>query len=75
MFIKVKHTARESLYECDRYHINPTENDDVFIITMEKDSPGNGAISLEIHKTQLDTAIYIMNQEGKTIDTVFSNRS
>lgn len=56
-----QHT-RESLYECNSYHTHPSGKDK-FILSTE----GEQSVHIEIEKSP-DTEIYIMNNEGKTID-------
>ncbi len=56
-----------SLYECDRYHITQ-ERPGELLITME----GRGAAQLASYlTTENNLGIYVMNNLGRTIDTIF----
>ncbi|MBU1020573.1 MAG: hypothetical protein KJ847_05105 [Firmicutes bacterium] len=87
MFVKVickKSRVHESLYECDRVHIRPTEpyvcgDRDAFgcakgailkrfIIDLEKDGAASRSVSVEILQIP-QMELYIMNSEGKTIES------
>lgn len=69
--MKMEEGENESLYECRRYHIRPHENDlEIFWITMEGEE-GN-AITVMIEKKE-KIAVYVMNEHGQTVDTVFNN--
>ena len=72
MFIRIIHTKKarghESLYECLRYRTQPTDHG--FIVTMEGVAD---TVSVDIDKRQT-VEVYVMNNDGHTIDTLFQNR-
>ena len=82
MFIKVKRDENESLYECERYHLSFAHAVDgpdkpmktTMYLALERDDT-NGSITLQLEKDTPNLAVYVMNRDGQTIDTIFSNRS
>jgi hypothetical protein len=74
MFVKVVVGRQQTVYECQRYTVTPFEGLDESgeSLTMESDS-GN-SISLQFHKSKIphdNAVVYIMNDQGKTIDTFY----
>ncbi len=71
MFVKIIRGNNEVMYECERYQINPWHHKTSsgnFFITIEP-----CCITEEIDKTVPEhLAIYVMNNDGKTIDTIFT---
>lgn len=57
-----KLNKHESLYECSRVHIHPTDNGDIVLFELE----GNDDITVEVK--QSITEVYILNENGRTID-------
>ncbi len=55
--------GRTSLYECRRVHIRPDETNEGQVFVCMEDSD----VNLVVEKAT--TLVYIMNNEGKTIDT------
>lgn len=81
MFISIVRTPDDgesrnhtSMYECDLYHIHPIEGDvNQWTVTLEK--YGNQpAISFTYATTEKALGIYVMNKDGRTIDTIFRSR-
>lgn len=64
-----------SVYQCDRYHIHPVaDTRSEFTITMERDGwpvAHSATYDTEAHGTE----IYVMNDHGRTIDTLFRSDS
>jgi hypothetical protein len=57
-----------SVYECDRYHINPVKGRPFeFTITME----GRKTACASYSTTEKDLGIYAMNDRGQTFETIF----
>lgn len=83
MFIKVLSKDHESLYECDRYHLRQTHGLDqgggavntTIYIVLEKDDSPKEAITLQLERSTSGLSVYVMNSDGRTIDTIFSNRN
>ena len=69
MFINITREGHESLYECDRYHTHAL-NEHEFMIDLEKDH--GLPVSIQIDKRER-IGVYCMNNEGKTINRLFSN--
>jgi len=74
MFVRIVHDGQESMYECQRYHIRSLKDgqtvnsSSAFIIDFEP-----CGCSVEINKkTRASLGVYVMNNEGRTIDTIFS---
>jgi hypothetical protein len=66
MFIRIVRGKNESLYECERMHIRP-HGDTEFVIEMEP-----SGVNIQIDKTvPAALAVYVMNNNGRTIDTIF----
>jgi len=73
MFVRiVTDGAHDSVYECNRVQIHPVEGrPSEFTITMERDG-AHDAVSTTIDKTTPKAiGVYLMNDRGRTIDTVF----
>lgn len=83
MFLKICRGPNESLFECDAYHIrshstasknadNPKqweESHKGFFIEIE----GRRDLQIEIDKTVPEAlGVWVMNSQGKTIDTIFT---
>jgi hypothetical protein len=72
MFIRIVRDKHESTYECQRYHVAPQEDGTTFLLTIEGDIAGTDGQSMMIDvDTSEHLAVYLMNNEGKTIDTIF----
>lgn len=57
-----------SMYECDRYHIYPVKGAPTqFTITIE----GRKAVCVAYDTTEKALGIFVMNDRGQTIDTIF----
>ena len=72
MYVKLRfRTGHESLYQCDRFFINPTTGSFTHAdITLESNHP-EGCVSIgSLDRTQLD--IFVMNDQGKTIETYWA---
>lgn len=74
MFISINrmtaYGSRTSVYECDRYHIHPVEGEPTeFTITMEDRS--SRAVAATYNTEEPGLGIFAMNNEGRTIDTIF----
>jgi len=82
MFIKIKRDDSESLYECECYHLSLAHASNgpdkplqtTMYIALERDDTNDG-ITLQLEKDTPNLGVYVMNREGQTIDTIFSNRS
>lgn len=61
MFVKVDRSGHTSIYQCERVHIRPHGENDV-MIDME------GTSSLELQVQKQGSAVYLMNDSGRTID-------
>jgi len=78
MFIKiVRNREFESLYECARYHFSPHDIsgvDDGNHFTIGLEGPKSESVEMTFARnTQDELAIYVMNDAGKTIDTLWRN--
>ena len=86
MFLKVVRGKHTSLYECERMHRRPgAAAADAIAATAESPEQAEkimqgrfyiflepSGISIEIDKTVPESlGVYVMNNEGRTIDTVF----
>jgi hypothetical protein len=81
MFIKImqqvpnpagpKYSNVEYLYECNSYKVDrPSPEDTSFFIRLFPEIGISIEVSLDSDK---HTAVYVMNNQGKTIETIFSN--
>lgn len=76
MFVKVilGLSGHRSVYECNRvltHRKNGINSPDGLLITMEG---SDGSISLELDSATDDQiGVYLMNNDGQTIDTLFKN--
>jgi hypothetical protein len=72
MYIKIVHepSGDESVYECQRYfkHVNRTAEDGPFM-RLEMENEHEDSISL-LFDSSVTLEIYVMNQEGKTIERI-----
>lgn len=66
MYIKIIDKGRESLFECDRY--SKWEIGDREVPTLMLEIRGKTELDHEIPKS-FDVKVYILNDEGKTIDS------
>jgi hypothetical protein len=67
MYVKLVRVGEaESVYECDRYFIRPTNEAGFFDITLESDREWGYVYLGAIDRTK--TSIYVMNNDGKTIE-------
>lgn len=73
MFVKVIREVSESLYECNRYHKVETEdNNKAFTVTLENDKAGP-AVSFTLDPdADGRMLVFVLNDEGQTIDRLFS---
>lgn len=71
MFLKVirKPAKVVSVYECDRYTLQPNEQSNTEDVTLENDTTGN-SITLTLGRNE-GISLYAMNADGKTIDTYY----
>lgn len=71
MFVRIDHDEKSSLYECDSYHMftDKDGNLDEIIIVMERDKGEKRTASVD--KTRSRVGVYVMNNMGQTIDTIF----
>jgi hypothetical protein len=63
------------VYECDRYFVEPSgradsENGTEWIVTMELDR-GSRDSRFAYQSSEKGLGVYVMNDRGKTIDTIF----
>lgn len=67
MFLSIIQGKKSSLYECKRFHITPKGND-LFFIDLEP-----CGITIAIDKSSEEKiGVYAMNNDGRTIETIFS---
>ncbi len=66
MFVKVFENACEALYECESLFVSHLHEGKVFALDMENK---DGTIR-RTWDVNASAEIYIMNREGKTIDTM-----
>lgn len=61
-----------SLYECERIHIHPVEGTRTeFTITIEGRAQTREAVAVTYDTNEKGLGIYVMNDRGQTIDTIF----
>lgn len=76
MFVRIIHTNKDnmeydSLYECTRVYRRPLKGLEGPIkdkVDFDLEGPGGNHVTIQIDKTE-KVAVYIMNSDGKTIDS------
>ena len=72
MFVRIVKGNHDALYQCDRFRVHPVDSGQYeFTITMERDGRAD-AVAATIDKSVPEAlGVYVMNDEGRTIDTIF----
>lgn len=66
-----KSQRRTAMYECERFYIDPEEGTaTTFLITMQCKS---ASVVAAYDTSESGLGIYVMNDCGRTVDTIFSS--
>ena len=61
-----------SMYECDRYILQPVKDSCTeFVITIECPL---GVVTAVYDTNETGLGIYVMNKDGRTVDTIFRSK-
>lgn len=73
MFVRIVKGSHDSIYQCDRVHIQVINADELLMELVTNQSADHGrCVTVAVDKTTPDAlGVYCMNDEGQTIDTIF----
>lgn len=70
MFVKIEEGSGQRVYQCLSYRLIPQDDPDELYFVMEMGSGSEVVVSAR-KDLPVQVGVYVMNDEGRTIDTVF----
>lgn len=71
MFVKIVKGDHESLYECSNVRVAQLSGKESFLLLMDLEDGTHGQGVVVDKNVPEAVAVYFMNHDGKTIDTLF----